>query len=60
MALPGDIPPPLSPDSSPLPRPSPVTLAQAARYWLKLGCISFGGPAGKIAIMHHDFVEKKR
>ena len=60
MALPGDIPPPLSPDSSPLPRPSPVTLAQAARYWLKLGCISFGGPAGQIAIMHHDLVEKKR
>lgn len=42
------------------PAPSPVTLAQATRYWLKLGFISFGGPAGQIAIMHHDLVEKHR
>src|SRR5512140_962169 len=40
--------------------PAPVTLAQAFRYWFKLGCISFGGPAGQIAMMHHDLVEKKR
>ena len=40
--------------------PDPVTLAQAFRYWLKLGLISFGGPAGQIAIMHHDLAEKKR
>lgn len=40
--------------------PAPVTLAQAFLYWLKLGFISFGGPAGQIAIMHHDLVEKKR
>jgi len=40
--------------------PAPVTLAQAFWYWLKLGFISFGGPAGQIAIMHHDLVEKKR
>ncbi len=38
----------------------PVTLTQAALYWLKLGCISFGGPAGQIAIMHRDLVEQKR
>jgi chromate transporter len=38
----------------------PVTLAQATLYWLKLGFMSFGGPAGQIAIMHHDLVEKKR
>ncbi|SCX81930.1 chromate efflux transporter [Nitrosospira sp. Nsp13] len=40
--------------------PTPITLAQAALYWLKLGFISFGGPAGQIAIMHHDLVEEKR
>jgi chromate transporter len=40
--------------------PAPVTLAQAFWYWLKLGFISFGGPAGQISIMHHDLVEKKR
>jgi len=37
-----------------------VTLKQAMWYWLKLGFISFGGPAGQIAIMHHDLVDKKR
>jgi chromate transporter len=40
--------------------PAPVSFAQALWYWLKLGFISFGGPAGQIAIMHHDLVEKKR
>jgi chromate transporter len=40
--------------------PAPVTLRQAFWYWLKLGLISFGGPAGQIAIMHHDLVEQKR
>ena len=40
--------------------PQSVTLTQAFFYWLKLGFISFGGPAGQIAIMHHDLVEKKR
>ncbi len=40
--------------------PEPVTLSQAFWYWLKLGFISFGGPAGQIAIMHQDLVEKKR
>ena len=43
-----------------VPLPQPITLAQAAFYWLKLGCMSFGGPAGQIAIMHHDLVEEKR
>jgi chromate transporter len=42
------------------PAPQPISLAQAFWYWLKLGFISFGGPAGQIAIMHHDLVEKKR
>ncbi len=40
--------------------PSPVSLAQAFWYWLRLGFISFGGPAGQIAIMHQDLVERRR
>ena len=38
-------------------RPS---FGQAFLYWLKLGFISFGGPAGQIAIMHADLVERRR
>ena len=40
--------------------PTTPTLKQAFWYWLKLGFISFGGPAGQIAIMHTDLVENKR
>src|SRR5829696_6895294 len=36
------------------------TERQALRFWLKLGCISFGGPAGQIAIMHDELVERRR
>jgi len=46
--------------SQPSTPPEAVSLAKALIYWLKLGCISFGGPTGQIAIMHHDLVEKKR
>jgi chromate transporter len=41
-------------------RPAPVTLRQAFWYWLKLGFISFGGPAGQIALMHTELVERRR
>jgi len=40
--------------------PRAPTRAEAFRYWLKLGFVSFGGPAGQIAIMHHDLVDGKR
>ncbi len=40
--------------------PAPVSFGEAFRYWLKLGFISFGGPAGQISIMHQELVEKKR
>ena len=33
---------------------------EAFRFWLKLGFISFGGPAGQIAIMHREVVEQRR
>jgi chromate transporter len=38
----------------------PPTFAEASRFWLKLGCISFGGPAGQIALMHAELVEKRQ
>ena len=34
--------------------------AEALRFWLKLGFISFGGPAGQIAILHQELVDKRR
>jgi chromate transporter len=36
-----------------------VEFAEAFRFWLKLGFISFGGPAGQIAIMQKELVEKR-
>ena len=41
-------------------RPAPVSMATAFWFWLKLGFISFGGPAGQIAILHQELVERRR
>jgi chromate transporter len=38
----------------------PIQFWQALLFWLKLGFISFGGPAGQIALMHKELVEKKQ
>ena len=40
--------------------PPGVSFRDALRFWLQLGFISFGGPAGQIAIMHRELVEKRR
>jgi len=37
-----------------------VPFAEAFRFWVKLGFISFGGPAGQIAIMHRELVDRRR
>ena len=41
-------------------RPQPVSFRRAFAFWLELGFISFGGPAGQIAIMHQELVERRR
>jgi len=41
-------------------QPAPVPFLEAVIYWLKLGFISFGGPAGQISMMHQELVEKRR
>jgi chromate transporter len=37
-----------------------IPLRQALLFWLKLGFIGFGGPAGQIALMHREIVERRR
>ena len=41
-------------------KPEPASFVEALTYWLKLGFISFGGPAGQISMMHQELVEKRR
>ena len=38
----------------------PVTFAQALRVWSRIGWLGFGGPAGQIALMHRELVERRR
>ena len=42
------------------PAPTFPSLGESFKYWLKLGFISFGGPAGQISMMHQELVEKRR
>ena len=40
--------------------PTAVSMREAFFYWLKLGFVSFGGPAGQISMMHTELVERRR
>lgn len=49
----------------PAPAPPPTStrtpsFATALRYWARLGCVNFGGPAGQIAMMHRDLVTDRK
>src|SRR2546428_9897460 len=46
--------------TAPLQRPQALGFWEAFKFWLKLGFISFGGPAGQIAVMHQELVERRR
>jgi chromate transporter len=43
-----------------LSRPEPVSLRAAFWVWLRISLLSFGGPAGQIAMMHRILVDEKR
>lgn len=51
----GAPPPPAATGTPPLPG-----FGEAARVWLRIGCLSFGGPAGQIALLHRELVEERR
>ena len=40
--------------------PSPIGFRQALQFWFWLGCVSFGGPAAQIALMHEELVVRRR
>jgi chromate transporter len=46
--------------SAPVVMPQQVSLRDASRFWLKLGLVSFGGPAGQISLLHRELVERRR
>jgi chromate transporter len=46
--------------TSPTPSTAPASFKEALKFWTKLGFISFGGPAGQIAIMHQEVVERRK
>ena len=50
------------PDTAREPEPSVrlPTLGEATRVWARIGLLSFGGPAGQIALMHRELVEERR
>jgi chromate transporter len=51
----------VTPGADPTPAPAPApSFHDALRLWLKVGVISFGGPAAQIAILHDELVERRR
>lgn len=44
----------------PLVTPRAVSLKEASRFWFQLGWVSFGGPAGQIALLHRELVDRRR
>ena len=40
--------------------PKAPTFREASRFWIWLGFVNFGGPAGQIALMHQELVERRR
>ena len=40
--------------------PAAPTFKEAAKLWAKIGLLTFGGPAGQIALMHKELVEERR
>ena len=47
-------------ETAPTAAPTTVGFREALGFWFKLGCIGFGGPAGQIALMHTELVERRR
>ena len=48
------------PDAAEPARLAVPTFAEAVKVWARIGCLSFGGPAGQIALMHKELVEERR
>lgn len=49
-----------TPHETPSRLPALPSLAEATRVWFRIGCTSFGGPAGQIALMHREVVDEHR
>ena len=50
----------LTPDPTRAAQPTSVSWREALKFWFWLGCMSFGGPAGQIALMHEELVVRRR
>jgi chromate transporter len=37
-----------------------ISLSEATKVWLRIGCLSFGGPAGQIALLHRELVDERK